>query len=64
MGDFKSVSRETYLHLFILKDVATDPTYIKIGRLERTEPNLIHFKWSSRVNRQDTPYFKLQNSLT
>jgi len=25
-------------------DVAMDPTRINIGRLKRTEPNLIHFK--------------------
>jgi len=31
--------------------VAIDPTCIHIGRLERTEPNLIRFKWGSRVNR-------------
>ena len=31
--------------------VAIDPTCYIIGRLERTEPNRIHFKWGSRVNR-------------
>jgi len=25
--------------------IAIDPTYINIGRLERTEPNIIYFKW-------------------
>jgi len=32
------------------------PTCINIGRLERTEPNLIHFKWGSRVNRHSLVY--------
>ena len=30
---------------------AIDPTCIDIGRLERTESDLIHFKRGSRVNR-------------
>jgi len=28
------------------KGVAIDPTCINIRRLERTKPNLIHFKWA------------------
>jgi len=39
--------------------VAIDPTCIKMGRLERTELNLIHFKWRSRVNRHPL-FFCLQ----
>jgi len=31
--------------------VAIDPTCINIGRLERTESNIIHFKWVSQVDR-------------
>ena len=33
----------------IEKGVAIDPTCIIIGRLERTEPNLIPFNWGNRV---------------
>ena len=31
--------------------VAIDPTCINMGRLERKEPNLIHFKLSGRASR-------------
>jgi len=56
-----------------LKGVAIDPTCIYTGRLERTqttwyilngrwfertEPNLIHFKWDSRVNTLDNLLFE------
>ena len=34
---------------------AIDPTCINIGRLDRTEPNLLHFKWGSPVNRHSPP---------
>jgi len=37
--------------------VAIDPTCINIGRLERTEPNLVHFIWGRRAN----SHFEISN---
>jgi len=49
--------REVHMHLndttktnkltfkLFVKGVAIDPTCINIGRLQCTEPNLMHFKW-------------------
>jgi len=36
--------------LVVFLGVAIDATCIRIGRLERTATNLMHFKWGSRVN--------------
>ena len=40
----KSATRHLSM-TFKLRGVAIDPTYIDIGRLERTAPNLMHVKW-------------------
>jgi len=41
--DFKRMKREK--KSAFLKGIAIDPTCINIRRLERTETNLMHFKW-------------------
>ena len=48
---FRNVSQRVRYFYIISIDISIDPTWINIGRLERTEPNLMHFTRSSRVNR-------------
>jgi len=54
MSVYGSLDRWTnfilYLAALFLLGVAIHPTCVNLWGLERMEPNLIHFKWDSRVN--------------
>jgi len=62
--DIQALHNEKFvpiLEVLFYKGVAIDPTLIKIVRLERTEPKLIHFKLGGRV--KDTPISKFTSKL-